>query len=79
MVWQPALPINYQGLIGGFLVTDGAGPGGLLLIHLKVEGRVEALQVGAGESPAGHDQPHLAQLAEKREKELKGTPRLFST
>ena len=42
---QRDLPVDDQTLVGSILVTDGTDPGGLFLVHLKVEGRVETLQV----------------------------------
>ena len=56
------LPVDDEVLVGGLLVTHGAHPGGLLLVHLQVQRGVEALQVGAGERPARDDQTHLTQL-----------------
>lgn len=57
-----ASPVDDELVVGGRLVTHGAQPSGLLLVHLEVEDGVEALQVRAGLRPAGHRQPHLHQL-----------------
>lgn len=56
------LPINGEQLKGRWLVADWTGPGGLLLVHLQEEDRVETLQVRTGEHPARHPQTHLYQL-----------------
>lgn len=55
-------PVYDELVIGSWLVTHWAHPGRLLLVHLEVEDRVEALQVGTGLCPAGHGEPHLHQL-----------------
>ena len=49
------------------LVTDGAHPLGLLLVHLQVELRVEALEVVAGGGAARRVHPHLAQRTGERD------------
>ena len=49
------------------LVANGAHPLGLLLVHLQVELRVEALEVVAGGGPARSVHPHLAQRAGERD------------
>lgn len=64
---QLSSPVDYQVVIRGFLIADGTSPGGFLLIHLEIERCVEALEVGAGDGSAGHDQPHLTQLGDKKE------------
>lgn len=58
-------PIDDELVVGCGLVTHGAHPRGLLLVHLQVEHGVEALQVGAGLRTAGHGQPHLHQLQDR--------------
>lgn len=60
---EARLPIDGEQLEGCRLVAHGAGPGGLLLIHLQEEDGIEALQVGTGQDPAGYVQTHLHQLA----------------
>lgn len=42
---QASIPINDEVFIGGFLVTDRAHPGGLLLVHLDIERGIKTLQV----------------------------------
>lgn len=59
-------PVYDETFVGSLLIADGADPGGLLFVHLQVEGGVEALQVRAGDCPARHRQPHLPQLREQK-------------
>lgn len=61
------LPVNDQGLVGGLLVTNGAGPRGLLLVHLQVKGRIKTLEVSAGVCSTRDRQLHLAQLEGRKE------------
>jgi len=62
----PPSPVYDEVLVGGLLVADGTHPGGLLLVHLDVECRVEALQVRARQRSARDGQPHLPQLAARK-------------
>lgn len=57
-----ALPIDDERFIGSLLVTHRTRPCWLLLIHLQVQGGIEALQVGAGEGAARDGQAHLPEL-----------------
>lgn len=61
-------PVYNETFVGSLLVAHGADPGGLLLVHLQVQGGVEALQVRAGDCPARHRQPHLPQLREEKQR-----------
>lgn len=62
---QENQPVDDEVLIRSLLVADGTDPSGLLLVHLQVEGGVEALQVRARHCSARHRQTHLPQLPEK--------------
>lgn len=59
------LPINSKELERGRLVTDRAGPRGLLLVHLQEEDCVETLQMGTSQNPTGYTESHLHQLHKK--------------
>lgn len=61
-----SLPINSEQFKRGRLVTDRAGPRGLLLVHLQEEDCVETLQMGTSQNSTGHTEPHLHQLQNKR-------------
>lgn len=61
-----SLPIDSEELERGRLITDGAGPRGLLLVHLQEEDCVETLQVGTSQNPTGHTESHLHQLQNKK-------------
>lgn len=56
------LPINDKRFIGSLLVTHRTRPRWLLLIHLQIQGSIEALQVGAGEGTTRDGQAHLPEL-----------------
>lgn len=55
-------PVDTQRIEGGVTVAHGARPAGLPLVHLKIEGSVEALQVSAASGPTGDGHAHLCQL-----------------
>ena len=54
------ISVDHKVVVLGGAVADGAGPGGLLLVHHQEERGVETLQVVAGGRAAGHRHPHLA-------------------
>lgn len=54
-----SLPVDDEVFVGRLLVTHGADPRGLLLVHLDVERGIKALQVGACQGPTRDHQPHL--------------------
>lgn len=62
-IWfQLYSPINNEMFVGSLLVTHGANPGRLLLVHLDVESGIKTLQVGASQGPAGDGEAHFAKL-----------------
>lgn len=63
-------PINDEVLVRSFLVTHRADPGWFFLIHLDVESGIKALQVGAGQGPAGDGQAHFAKLQEEKNQDF---------
>lgn len=70
-------PVDNEALVGSLLVANRTDPGGLLLIHLQIEGSVETLQVRAGDGPTRHSEAHLAQLQEaKRQRHVLRTCRV---
>ena len=56
------LPINEESMERSWFITDWAHPRGLLLIHHKVRGAVEALEMCAGARPRRNRHPHLTKL-----------------
>lgn len=73
--FKSSLPIDDEHLEGGGLVTHGASPRGLLLVHLQEKDRVETLKVGTGQNSTRDTETHLHQLGDgegDRESELNG-------